>query len=687
MSEFTHDEGASGLVAADYSAPGRVVAALATTFAWLAAFAILFMALATVYDVCARYFLNSPTSWATETSTYALIAAIFCGGAYTQLSDGNVRIRIVLDRLSPRRARDLALATAWLALIYLAIAGWQASLMVLSDYDHGARIFSLLLTPSWMPKTPIALGFGVLAAAALAEIDKLSHDRERWRRLLPYGLFAAVALVLTSFGRAAPLIPGTRYDLGSLLVLLAVLAGAFLTSGWRVGGLVLAIASGSIALFAAAKPLGTGALTLLLFVAIVFYLAIGVRVAFALALVGMLAIYLMTPVPFPVTLADRAWSGVNSFSLTAVPLKVLMATILVRSGLTDELFSLMARWLRPLPGGLAHAATAGCAVFAAVSGSSVATAATIGTVACPEMTRRGYSARLTYGTVAAGGTLGILVPPSIAMIIYSTTVGVPATKLFIAGILPAVLMTAFFMAVILGWALLHPDAAPRVPKGAELPLTRKSAIDSGLVLALIGIIVVSLYAGIATATETGAIGVVSAFVICWLRGRLSARMVGECLKVAVTVTSFIFLIVVGAGIVSFGFDYLKISQKLMAAATDTHVHRWLVFLVVVAIYVVLGAFLDSISMLVLTLPVVFPVMGALGFDPLWFGVVLMIMAEIGLIHPPMGMNLFVLQGIGKTVAMRTIAIGALPFLAAMFLTVLVLCLAPEIALVLTHYLD
>ena len=164
-------------------------------------------------------------------------------------------------------------------------------------------------------------------------------------------------------------------------------------------------------------------------------------------------------------------------------------------------------------------------------------------------------------------------------------------------------------------------------------------------------------------------------------------MVGECLKVAVTVTSFIFLIVVGAGIVSFGFDYLKISQKLMAAATDTHVHRWLVFLVVVAIYVVLGAFLDSISMLVLTLPVVFPVMGALGFDPLWFGVVLMIMAEIGLIHPPMGMNLFVLQGIGKTVAMRTIAIGALPFLAAMFLTVLVLCLAPEIALVLTHYLD
>ena len=364
-----------------------------------------------------------------------------------------------------------------------------------------------------------------------------------------------------------------------------------------------------------------------------------------------------------------------------------MASILVRAGLTDELFSLLARWLRALPGGLAHAATAGCAVFAAVSGSSVATAATIGTVACPEMMRRGYSEKLTFGTVAAGGTLGILVPPSIAMIIYSTTVGVPATKLFIAGILPAVLMTLFFTAVILGWALLYPGAAPGVPKAAGISLTRKSAIDSGLVLGLIIVIIVSLYAGIATATETGAIGAVAAFAICWLRGRLSAKMVAECLIAAVIVTSFIFLIVVGASIVTFGFDYLKISQKIMAAATETHVHRWIVFLIVVLLYVVLGAFLDSISMLVLTLPVVFPVMVALGFDPLWFGVVLMILAEIGLIHPPMGMNLFVLQGIGKTVPMRTIAIGALPFLGAMFLTVIVLCLFPEIALFLTRFAD
>jgi tripartite ATP-independent transporter DctM subunit len=395
----------------------------------------------------------------------------------------------------------------------------------------------------------------------------------------------------------------------------------------------------------------------------------------------------MTPVPFPVTLPDRAWSGLNSFSLTAVPLKVLMATILVRSGMTSELFTMMARLLRAFPGGLAHAATLGCATFAAVSGSSVATAATIGTVAIPEMTRRGYSDRLTYGTIAAGGTLGILVPPSIAMIIYATNVGVPATKLFIAGILPAALMTALFMAVVLVWAVLYPDAAPSVPKGVVVAQSRKGTIDSVLVVLLVGIVIASLYAGIATATETGAVGVIAAFVICGARGRLTWHSVVECLTGSVIVTSFIFLIVVGANIISFGFDYLKISQKIMAAATDTQVSAWLVFATVVLVYVVLGAFLDSISMLVLTLPVVFPVMQGLGFDPLWFGVVLMILAEVGLIHPPMGMNLFVLQGIGRNVTMRTITLGALPFLAAMFLTVFVLYLFPDVTLFLTRHIE
>ncbi len=670
-----------------FTPTGAIVALAARAGAFIAALAILFMTAATVYDVYMRYFLNRPTTWATEISTYALIACIFVGAAFTHLTGNNVRVELLLARLRPDRARALELVNAWLALLYSALIGWQAVLMVRSDYVNGARIFSLLLTPTWMPKAPIAVGVCLLAIAVAAEIDRLSGDEPQWRRSVPYALFGVTLALLVTFGPAPPLFPGTRFDLGSVAIFVAVLAGAFLSNGRKVGLLLLAIAAMSIASFELGKALGPGFLSILLFVALLVYLAMGLRIAFALGMVGVLAIYFLTPVPFPLTLADRIWSGVNSFSLTAVPLYVLMGAFLVRSGLSNELFSVMARLLRRLPGGLAHAATVGCAIFAAVSGSSVATAATIGTVACPEMTRRGYSPKLTFGTVAAGGTLGILIPPSVPMIIYATTVGVSVVQLFIAGVLPGILMTLLFMLVILGWALLYPDAAPALPRDAGMPLTRDSVIDSGLVIALILLLIASLYAGLATASETGAVGAFLAFVICWLRRRLRRRVIEEVFVETVIVTSFIFLIVSGANVVTFGFDYLKISQAIMMAATGANVDRWLVFVIIIGVYVVLGAFLDSISMLVLTLPVVFPVIRSLGFDPIWFGVVLVIMSEIGLIHPPMGMNLYVLQGVGKNVPMRTIAIGALPFLAMMFVTVFILCLAPEIALFLARHLQ
>lgn len=674
-------------LSSSYLWPGRAIAALGKFFLALAALGVIYMTLSTVYDVFVRYVLDAPTSWATETSTYVLIATIFFGAAYTHLTEGNVRVHVLLNYLQGEGKRDLELICAWIGLLYVGIAGWQAVLMVLSDYEHGSRIFSLLLTPSWLPKTPIAVGLCLLAGALAAEIDGLSRGGSNKRRLVPYVTLFVVAAVLALLGRTPPTVPGIRVDLGSVTILLAVIVGAFAANGPRVGAYVTGILAASIALFVGGKTLGPGFLTTLLFVAIVFYLAIGVRIAFALALVGMLSVYFLTPTPFPLTLPDRTWSGVNSFSLTAVPLYVLMGAFLVRSGLSNELFSVMAKVLARLPGGLAHAATTGCAIFAAVSGSSVATAATIGTVACPEMTRRGYSEKLTYGTVAAGGTLGILIPPSVPMIIYATAVGVPVVKLFIAGILPGILMALLFMAVILGWVLLYPGAAPALAKDANVPLTRDSAIDSVLVLVLIALIIVCLYAGIATATETGALGALFAFLICWLRGRLKRGTLSGSVNETVVVTSFIFLIVVGANIITFGFDYLKISQKIMAAATEMDVNRWVVMASVVLLYVVLGAFLDSISMLVLTLPVIFPVIKGLGFDAIWFGVVLVIMAEIGLIHPPMGMNLYVLQGIGKKVAMRTIALGALPFIGAMFITILLLCLFPEIALFLTRHLE
>lgn len=678
MNEFEQVDTTTLLKSFNFAAPGEAIITLARVGAVLAALGIAVMGGATIYEVVLRFFFNLPTEWVTEISTYILVSSIFLGAAYTHLVDRNVRITILLDRLKPVIARELMIACAWIAILYVGAAAWQSVLLILNDHQFGSRANTLLMTPVWIPKVPVALGLSILAAAILVEIDGLSKHLSRSRRYLPYAVSILSVVVLIALGRKPPMFASTRFDLGSLSILGLVIAGAFCSS-WRAGLITTLTICTSIGLFILGRNLSPGFLTTLVLLAIVVFLAIGVRVAFALAIIGMLSVYFLPSVAFPITLADRAWSAVHSYSLTAVPLKVMMATILLRSGLTNELFTVMARLLRRLPGGLAHAATAGCAVFAAISGSSVATAATIGTVACPEMLKRGYSQRLTFGTVAAGGTLGILFPPSIAMIIYGTNVGVPVTDLFLGSLIPAFTMMAMFMAVIVVWSLWYPKAAPPLSDESG-QLTMRSIIDTGLVVSLILMVVVALYAGVATATETGAIGVALSLLICVVRGRFSWSLIIESLATAVTVTSFIFLIVVGANLIGFSFDFLKVSQKMMLAATGTNVDRWFVFAMIILMYIVLGAFLDSISMMVLTLPVVFPLIRALDFDPIWFGVVLMIMAEIGLVHPPMGLNLFVLQGIDRTVTLREIAIGALPFLAAMFITVLMLCVFPEMVL-------
>jgi len=665
---------------------GAAVGAVARAFGAVAAAAVVAMTAATVYDVVARYFFNSPTIWATEISTYILIGIVFVGAPKAHLDGANVRVELLLGQVRGEGRRRLELVVAWTALLYVAISAWQAGVLALSDYRNGSRIFSLLLTPSWLPKTPIAIGLAALAAAILLEIERLSPATAGWRRWAPYALFAAVAVALVAFGPRPPLVPPTKFDAGSVMLLMATVGGAFAFSGLRVGVGVVALVGGTIAAFLLGSALSVGWVTAVLAASILVALAGGVRIGFALGGVGLAAIYFLTPVPFPVTVADRIWTAVNSFSLTAVPLFVLMGALLVRSRLTDEVFTLAARLLGRLPGGLAHAGTAGCAVFAAVSGSSVATAATIGTVACPEMIRRGYSRELTYGSIAAGGTLGILIPPSVPMIVYGSAVGVPVATLFIAGILPGILMTALFMTVIAAWAIWRPADAPRIRPGEGPQLAPGAAFDIGAVVLLILLVIASLYAGLATPSEVGALSAFASFLLCLARGRLTRDMAFAALAETVNVTSFVFMIVVGASVLTFGFDYLKVSQALMSAATSLEVDRWVVFVIITAMYIVLGMFLDSISMIVLTLPVVFPLIKLLGFDPVWFGIILVIMAEIGLVHPPVGMNLFVLQGIGRGVPITTIAIGALPFLGAMFATVLLLCMFPEIALWLTTHL-
>ncbi len=324
----------------------RAARGVATAMLVLAAGCVVAMTGATVWDVGVRYLLNAPTPWATELSTYFLIAAIFLGAAHAHIAGANVRVEIVLAALPPEPRRDLELAGAWAGLLVALIAAWQSTLMVVSDYVNEARIFSLLLTPTWMPKAPIAIGLWGLVLALLAETARLSRAGTTWRRTLPWLLVVGLAALLLAFGRTPPSSGLGRVDAGSVAALAVVVIGAFAT-GLRAGVMTAVMLLGGIAVFAAGAEMGRGGVTLLLFAAIAVFLAVGLRIAFALAIVGVLAIYLLLPMPFPMTVAERTWSGVNSFSLTAVPLYVLMGALLVRSRLSDELFVVMARVLAP----------------------------------------------------------------------------------------------------------------------------------------------------------------------------------------------------------------------------------------------------------------------------------------------------------------------------------------------------
>lgn len=666
------------------SFPARVITQSAVVLNYLAILSVVVILAATNFDVLARYFLNAPTSWATEISTYALVITIFFGAAYTHLKEGNVRVDLLLMWVSPPNRRALLLIAAWTALVFTLIASWQSFVMVMSDYKNGSRLMGMLLTPTWMPKLPIAVGLMVLSGALLVEVERVSERAAGFWRSFPYLLILVLVAVLISMGAKPALLPGTRFDIGSLAIVLAVFIGAG-SNGLKVlAGVLVLVVSGWAALYLG-KSQGVGFVTLMMGLIIFGMLAAGVRIAFVLGLAGVLSIYFLTSVPFPINISGRIWNSTSSFALIAVPMFVLMGAILMRSGLSRELFAVMARGLSWLPGGLAHASMAGCGIFAAVSGSSVATAATIGGVACPEMTKRGYNPGLTYGAVAAGGTLGILIPPSVPMIIYGMTVGVPITAMFIAGIVPGIVMMLCFTLVTLIWALIMPDAAPRTSK-LQTPLTRASYIDTFLLLLLMVLVIAALYAGLATPSETGAVGAFFALIMCVLRGRLTVRTALDAVAETVVVTSFIFLIVAGAQILTFGFDYLKISQILMSSATAGSLGRWEIMLIILVVYVILGMFLDSISMLVLTLPIVFPLVVSLGFDPLWFGVIVVIAAEIGLVTPPVGMNLFVLQGISRDVSIRTIALGTSPYVLAMLVVVALLCIYPEIVLWLTRHM-
>lgn len=404
----------------------------------------------------------------------------------------------------------------------------------------------------------------------------------------------------------------------------------------------------------------------------------GMRVSFGLALVGLTGlVWLMDP-PQPQVAGKLLWNATNSYVLTAVPLFVLMAEIMVRSGLSERAFKTVLQWLGPLRGGAAYATVLGSAIFAAMSGSSVANAAALGAVAGKPLTDAGYSHRLTFGTIAAGGTLGILIPPSTALIIYGSLTGESVGHLFMAGVIPGIVATTLFFVTVAIWSFLRPSDAPRLP---PVPLSERVASLLGLIpaLALLLLVLGGIYDGFFSPSEAAGIGAFGALVIAGAHGALSLRVLTEALRSTVLVTSMIMLIIAGASIVTYVVGFLRLPATLTEYIVASGIPVGLILFFIALLFLVLGCFIETVSLIVLTVPVLHPVMTALDVSGMWLGVYVVILVEIGLITPPVGLNLFVLQSVPAGQTFRDIAVGATPYVVLLLLTVLLLVAFPEMA--------
>ncbi len=644
----------------------------------LSALALLVMTAVVCYEVFSRYVFNEPTYWGSDIATYILVGMTFLGLAEAQRREDHVRVELLLSRLTPAKRRHWEIFANWLGVLFVLFAGWQMASFNVQEYLNDTRDWGLLGTPQWIPELAVSLGYLAFVWAILADLMRASARGRRTQVLVALGLVALIVL-LAALGPYPVKVAKLRIDAGSAAILAAGLAGCLALHGWRMALLLGAFLGGLGLVYWQAKG-GPLPLVSLLLVATLFgLLAVGVRVAVTLGIVGLFGLLFLLPMPQLSLLAERSWNSVNTFTLTAVPMFVLMGALLIRSGVSREMFDALTRWFGRTPGGVAHATVGASAVFAAVSGSSLATAATMGKVACPEMIARGYSTRLTYGVVAAGATLGILIPPSIAMIIYGTTAGVPVTQLFVAGVIPGILLSLGFMGGVGIWSAVRPSATPR----GDAYTLRQKIRGSIAVLPFVFIILVvlgSLYAGVATPSEAGGVGAFASLLICLARRMLTWRALYETAMETVRITSFLLMIVVGAAIMSWVFDFLRIPRSLVSVVEAAELSPWVVMLVITLIYILLGMFIESISMMLMTIPVTVPIIVSLGLDPLWFGVFLVIMIELGLVTPPVGIVLFILRGVGQAVPLREIVYGVFPFVCVILAFLVLIYLVPEIVL-------
>ena len=420
--------------------------------------------------------------------------------------------------------------------------------------------------------------------------------------------------------------------------------------------------------------------------ALIFLMALRIPVAVSMGLIGMAGTMAFVSPRAVVQIANLAYSQTNSFVLVVVPLFVLMGEVIAISGLGTSLFRAAALWLRRLPGGLAIGTIAACTGFAAVCGSSPVTAATMGSLAYPEMVKRGYSKRLALGATAAGGTLGILIPPSVPMILYGVITNTSIGKLFLAGIIPGLMLATLLSLTVVVQVLLRPQDAPKITDAVP---TRERLLATGEAapIVIISVLVIgSIYAGFATPTEAGAVGAASSILVAMAMRKLRAKAFWRALDRTVRTTAMFMLLLIGGIFSSFVLTRLGVPQGLSSFLTGLDVPPVMIIIAINIFLLILGMFMDPLSILVIVVPIFLHTVVGLGYDAIWFGIIVTIQIEIAAISPPVGFNLFVLRGAAPGSTLQDAMMGSLVFIIPMLLGVALLMAFPQIALFLPGFL-
>jgi tripartite ATP-independent transporter DctM subunit len=598
------------------------------------------MMLLTATDVIGRYLFNRPFDGSTELNEVMLAIVVFFGVAYTATQKGHVRVEILVSALPPKARMLLDALMTFLGFGLFSLMSWQAVVLAIDQWNRDLTT-SVLYIPVFPFALVVAFGSVLLGLVSLVHFFETMGQvvRTRWKTL--EWLIPLVILLL--------LISTVTMWLHGLSPKMTPMNMGFI---------------------------GMGMMLLLLF--------LGMPIGFAMSWVGFVGMLLLVSQDAGLTLIKTVqYNTATTYSLSVVPLFILMGAFAFHTGLSKDLYLLVYRWLGHMPGGLAMATVGGCAGFAAVSGSSLATAATMGMVALPEMERYKYDPALATGCIAAGGSIGILIPPSVVLIIYGILTNQPIGKLFIAGFIPGILEAVFYIITIYILCKRRPEIGPPGEK-SHFKERMLSIKDTWGALVLFVLVIGGLYLGIFTPTEAGGVGAFGALIFTLLRKKLNLKNFFSSLNDSLRTTAMAFIILIGAMLLGYFLTVTQLPFELAQVVASLEVNRYIILGCVLLIFMVLGCVMDSLSIVLLTIPIFFPVITALEFDPIWFGIVVVRVVEIGMITPPVGVNVFIIKGVAKDVPMYTIFRGILPFLMADICHVGLLLAVPQITLFLPN---